>query len=63
VTDRPRQTDCQIEPAYPDHDTVLWSFRFPEFVAHRPSKRCCKECPHLMAECKEFDVNKEGGVK
>ena len=54
MTPRPKQTDCQIEPSYPDHDTVLMSFRDPEWVAHLATDRCSTECPHLMIDCGEF---------
>lgn len=52
---RPKQTDCQIEPNYPEHATVLWSFRFPELVAHLPTLRCSTQEPHKIEDCKEFE--------
>ncbi len=52
---RSKQTDCQIEPAYLNHSTVLWAFYDPDWVCHQASKRCSIECPHLMSECGEFD--------
>lgn len=52
---RSKQIDCQIEPAYLNHRTVLMSFRDPDWVAHDRSKRCTIESPHLMKDCGEFD--------
>jgi hypothetical protein len=30
-TKRPKQTNCQNEPSYPDHETVVFSIRFPDY--------------------------------
>jgi hypothetical protein len=30
MRERPKQTNCQNEPPYPDHETELFLFRFPE---------------------------------
>jgi hypothetical protein len=27
--DRPKQINCQQEPGYPDHETVIFSIRYP----------------------------------
>lgn len=36
MTERPKQTNCQNEPAYPDHDTELFLFRYPDkFPLHQ----------------------------
>lgn len=54
MTPRPRQTDCQHEPPYPDHQTVVFSIRYPDAVIHSPSSYCSIQEPHLIAECGEF---------
>lgn len=67
MTVRPKQRDCQFEPPYPDHDTVLFSIRFPEMVGHLASARCPIEEPHRIEECGEFEeigggTEPEGGT-
>lgn len=52
---RPKQTDCQIEPSFPDHATVLFSIRFPDLVGHLPTLRCSIQEPHHIDDCQEFD--------
>lgn len=54
MTVRPRQTDCQHEPAYPDHETVLFSLRDPDMVSHLKTARCLIEYPHLILQCGEY---------
>lgn len=44
------------EPAYPGLHTCLISIRDPDWTAHRPSKRCSIEEPHLIAKCGEFEL-------
>lgn len=51
---RREPTDLQCEPSYPGLHTVLISLRDPDLTAHRPSKRCPIEEPHLIAKCGEF---------
>lgn len=51
---RPRQTNCQNEPPYPDHETVVFCIRAPDTVIHSSSGRCAVEHPHLIADCGEF---------
>ena len=53
MSTRPRQTDCRSEPAYPDHETVVWSLGNPELVVHRPAI-CGIQSPHRIDECAEF---------
>ena len=53
MSERPRQTNCQQEPSYPDHETVVFSIRFPDLTAHSKSSRCPIEEPHLISECGE----------
>lgn len=53
---RPRQRNCQVEPRYPAHSTIIWSFRYPEMVCHDASVRCPIREPHLVPECGEFDM-------
>lgn len=53
---RREPTDMQSgEPAYPGLHTCLISIRDPDWTAHRPSKRCPIEEPHLIAKCGEFE--------
>jgi hypothetical protein len=51
---RPRQTNCQQEPSYPEHETVVFSLRFPDLTVHSKSKRCKIGEPHEIAICGEF---------
>lgn len=46
--------NCQHEPPYPGHRTVVCTLRDPELVAHRASPECAREAPHPVAECGEF---------
>ena len=43
------------EPRFKGLHTVMFSLVNPDFVMHRPSKRCELEYPHEMKECGEFD--------
>jgi hypothetical protein len=54
VMERPAQTNCANEPAYPGHDTVVFALSAPDMTAHLATERCTEECPHLIAECGEF---------
>lgn len=40
MTERPKQTNCQQEPAYPDHETVVFSIRFPDYYLHESDNGC-----------------------
>ena len=51
---RRQPAECQHEPPYPGLHTVLFSIRDPDWTAHRKSKRCPQEGPHLIAKCGEF---------
>lgn len=55
MIERPRQTCCQIEPAYPGLETVVYSIRFPHLTAHRPTERCPIEGPHEVNDCGEWN--------
>lgn len=54
VRDAP--TNCQNEPAYPDHDTVVFCLSAPDMTAHLRSAHCKTEHPHLITECREFQM-------
>lgn len=54
MAERPKQRDCQNEPTYPDHETVVFSIRSPDMVAHLATGRCEKEYLHLIKECGEY---------
>lgn len=54
MTPRESPKNCQTEPAYPNHATVAFSIRAPEFTVHRASERCGIEEPHEIARCGEF---------
>lgn len=58
MTQRPKQTNCRNEPAYPDHETVVMSMKNPNLTAHLPSKRCDVQCPHPIIYCGEFESMK-----
>lgn len=51
LTARPAPVNCQVEPPYPHHDTVLMSFVNPELTAHRANTECSEESPHSTHEC------------
>jgi hypothetical protein len=48
---RPRQTNCQQEPAYPGADTVVFSIRDPMMTVHRKRDDCPIEEPHSIVDC------------
>ena len=48
---RPRQTNCQVEPPYPMHDTVIFALIAPEMTLHRGDEECQIEGPHKINEC------------
>lgn len=52
---RNKQSNCQIEPSFPNHETVLMSFKDPNLVIHLPSKRCNIIYPHNISICGEFE--------
>lgn len=35
---RPKQTNCQHEPNYPDYETVVFSIRNPNYYLHEDKK-------------------------
>lgn len=45
----------QHEGKFPNHETVLFSLKDPDWVIHRASNRCRTEHPHNITECKEFE--------
>ena len=47
--------NCQHEPDYPLHDTVMISFKSPDYTAHKKHINCNKEYPHKISECKIFE--------
>lgn len=53
--ERPVQYNCCNEPPYPDHETVVFSIRYPDVTSHRATERCKIEWPHLIQECREFE--------
>lgn len=48
---RPKQTNCQQEPPYPEHDTIVFSIRNPDLTVHGKSDKCPYEAPHRLEEC------------
>lgn len=52
--DRPKQTDCRYEPAFPAHETVVFAMSAPNLCIHLASRRCSIEEPHLISNCLEF---------
>lgn len=56
---RPAPTNCQQEPPYPEHETVVCSLRYPDLTAHLPSERCATQEPHPIPECGEFTPDAE----
>lgn len=51
---RPAPANCQHEPPYPSHETVVCSLAAPDLTAHLPAERCATETTHAIAECGEF---------
>lgn len=51
MSDRPRQMNCQQEPAYPEHDTAVFSIRDPMLTVHGRSEDCPIEEPHRTETC------------
>lgn len=51
---RSAPTNCQQEPNYPAHVTVIASLRYPDLTCHLPSGRCTTQEPHPITECGEF---------
>ena len=48
---RPKQLNCQNEPPYPMHETVIFSFRDPYWLIHNKRDDCKIECPHHISDC------------
>lgn len=49
---RPRQTNCQNEPPYLGHDTVLFLLYAPDITAHSANHPDCEiEIVHNVTEC------------
>lgn len=51
--ERPRQTNCQQEPNFPRHQTVIFSLRYPGLTCHRPTRNCRTQEPHNWLTCGE----------
>lgn len=58
MNQRPKQMNCQNEPAYPSHVTVLFSIGDPELTGHAKHKDCPIEEPHKISECGMFRMSK-----
>jgi hypothetical protein len=52
MNQRPKQTDCQHEPPYPDHETVLISIRDPDYYMETHKK-------DEIVEIKKFKTQKQ----
>lgn len=52
--ERGPQYNCQQEPAYLQHDTVVSCLTAPDHCVHRAAADCPIEHPHLIAECGLF---------
>jgi hypothetical protein len=48
---REKPQNCQAEPPYPGHDTVIVALRDPNMTAHSQRPDCPIEHPHLISEC------------
>ena len=44
----------QMEPPYPEHETVVFSIRYPYHTTHRATDLCAIEGPHLIEDCGEM---------
>lgn len=51
---RPRQTNCQQEPNYPDQVTVIMVLGAPALTCHVATELCKIECPHSVVICGEW---------
>ncbi len=49
------QWNCQQEPAYYGHETVVFCLRAPDMCAHLKSPVCPIEEPHAIADCLLFN--------
>jgi hypothetical protein len=56
VPRRPRQRDCQFEPAYPGEETVVFALGDPDKVVHGFMGRCVVTWPHPISGCAEFKM-------
>ncbi len=48
--------NCQHEPDYPFHDTVVISFKNPDYCVHKKDIDCNIEYPHKITDCKKFGL-------
>ena len=51
ITTRDTANNLQHEPDYPLHDTVVISFKYPDYTVHQKHISCNKEYPHKISEC------------
>lgn len=54
MIERDAPTNCQQEPNYPNHETVIISMRYPDLTGHRVTARCAIQEPHAITECGEW---------
>lgn len=47
-------TNCQNEPPFPNHETAVFSLRYPYSIDHVPNQQCRTEEPHLIVNCAWF---------
>lgn len=52
--ERREPRNLRAEPPYPNHETVVFALRAPEWTAHLATDLCSKEHPHITAECGEW---------
>ena len=48
---RSKQTNCQNEPIYSEHKTVVFVIAYPEYTCHTKTKECQIKYPHLIIDC------------
>lgn len=54
---RPEPINLFAEPAYPEHETVLFPIDSPDWTAHFKHELCNKEYPHLIKDCGIFSAS------
>ena len=56
---REKPRNCQQEPAYPNHETVVFCLCAPDMTAHNTAAECQIEHPHQISECGLFGASNE----
>jgi len=63
MKDRGIPTNLDYEPSYPNHETVLFSIRFPDLICHSKKDDCKIEEPHNYKVCGIYNQKAKGGKR